>query len=120
MPSKTSPPRGRIGERTRVHRPSNLWGDYAIGDDCTVAAFVEIGDAVRIGNRCKIEAFAFIPPGVVIEDDVLVGPHACFTNDRRPRARRWERVQTVVRRGASIGSGAVVARDVPDRGTVAR
>jgi acetyltransferase-like isoleucine patch superfamily enzyme len=97
---KNSKKQGRIGERTRVWDPSGLWGDHVIGDDCTIGAFVEIGDGVRIGNRCKVEAFAFIPPGVVIEDEVFVGPHACFTNDRWPRARgEWERVGTVVRRG---------------------
>jgi len=129
--------KGRIGARTRVHKPSNLWGAYDIGDDCTVAAFVEIGDGVRIGNRCKIEAFAFIPPGVVIEDEVFVGPHACFTNDRRPRAvGEWRKTTTLVKRrasiganatvlpgvtigeGAVVGAGAVVTRDVPDRRTV--
>ncbi len=84
-----------IGARTRVRDRSGLRGDHSIGDDCTVGRFVEIGDGVRIGNRRKIEAFAFIPPGVVIEDEVFVGPHACFTNDRVPRegngsgSRRW-------------------------------
>ncbi len=105
MPSKNK--QGRIGARTRVWDRSGLWGDYQIGDDCTIGRFVEIGDGVRIGNRCKIEAFAFIPPGVVIEDDVFIGPHACFTNDRRPRARgERERVGTVVRRGARHRGGA--------------
>ena len=129
--------KGRIGERTNVHKPSNLWGAYDIGDDCTIAAFVEIGDGVRIGNRCKIEAFAFIPPGVVIEDDVFVGPHACFTNDRSPRAvGEWTLARTLVRirasiganatvlpgvtigEGAVVGAGAVVTKDVPDWRTV--
>ena len=135
MPGNTK--RGLIGERTRVHKPSNLWGDYTIGDDCTIAAFVEIGDGVKIGNRCKIEAFAFIPPGVVIEDDVFIGPHACFTNDKSPRAvGEWTLQRTLVRtrasiganatilpgvtigEGAVVGAGAVVTRDVPDWRTV--
>ena len=64
---------------------------------------------MRIGDRCKVEAFAFIPPGVVIEDEVFVGPHACFTNDKRPHATgKWERVKTLVKRGASIGANATV------------
>jgi acetyltransferase-like isoleucine patch superfamily enzyme len=92
---------------------------------------------VRIGHRCKVEAFAFIPPGVVIEDGVSVGPHACFTNDKRPKAvGEWKRATTLVRRGASIGAnatvlcgvtigegamvgaGAVVTKDVPAGATV--
>ena len=58
-----------IGEGTKVWDPSGLWGDYEIGEDCVIGKFVETGDGVRIGDRCKVEAFAFIPPGVVIEDD---------------------------------------------------
>jgi UDP-2-acetamido-3-amino-2,3-dideoxy-glucuronate N-acetyltransferase len=68
---------------------------------------------VRIGDRVKVEAFAFLPPGVVLEDDVFVGPHATFTNDRRPRAKgEWERVGTIVWRGASVGAGAMMPRGV--------
>jgi acetyltransferase-like isoleucine patch superfamily enzyme len=65
----------KIGEGTRVWDPQGLWGDHEIGRDCVVGRFVEIGDGVRIGDRCKVEAFAFLPPGVVLEDDVFVGPH---------------------------------------------
>jgi len=88
----------KVGIRTKVWDPSGLWGDFVIGDDCTVGRFVEIGDGVRIGHRCKVEALTQIPPGVVIEDEVFVGPHACFTNDRRPRAvGEWKRATTLVK-----------------------
>mgnify|MGYP001450151360 CR=1 FL=1 len=94
----------RIGEGTRVWDEKGLWGDYEIGRDCVIGKFVEIGDGVRIGDRCMIEAFAYLPPGVILEDEVFVGPHVCFTNDRYPRAvGDWERVETRVKRGASIG-----------------
>jgi len=74
---------GEIGERTKVWDRQGLWGDHVIGDGCTVGRSVEIGDGARIGDRCKVGVFAFIPPpGVVIEDEVFVGPHACFTLDR--------------------------------------
>ena len=100
---------GRIGKGTRVWDERGLWGDYEIGEDCVIGKFVEIGDGVRIGDRCKVEAFAFLPPGVVLEDEVFVGPHVCFTNDRYPRAMGdWERVETRVRRGASIGANATI------------
>ena len=72
----------KIGEGTRVWDPQGLWGDCVIGRDCTIGRFVEIGDGVRVGG--KVEAFAFLPPGVVLEDEVFVGPHVCFTG--RPRA----------------------------------
>ena len=69
-----------------------------------------------LGNNVKVEAFAFIPTGVRIEDGALIGPHVCFTNDRYPRAASeagellvaddWEVVPTLVKRGASIGANA--------------
>ena len=137
-PKKTArKKKGRIGARTRVWDRQGLWGDHVIGDDCTVGRSVEIGDGVRIGHRCKVGALTQIPPGVVIEDEVFVGPHACFTNDRRPKAvGAWKRATTLVKKGASIGAnatilcgvtigegamvgaGAVVTKDVPAGATV--
>lgn len=97
-----------IGEGTIVREFVNLYG-CTIGRDCKIAAFVEIQRGVKIGDRCKIEAFSFIPSGVVIEDEVFIGPHAIFTNDIRPRAvGEWKIVPTLVKRGASIGAGAVI------------
>ena len=56
-----------------------------------------------------MEAFAFIPPGVVLEDEVFVGPHVCFTNDKYPKATgEWEKGETLVRKGASVGANATV------------
>jgi UDP-2-acetamido-3-amino-2,3-dideoxy-glucuronate N-acetyltransferase len=98
----------RIGEDTIIRDFVNLYG-CRIGNHCRIAAFVEIQRDVIIGDRCKIEAFAFIPSGVTIEDEVFVGPHATFTNDLHPRAvGDWEIVPTVVKKGASIGAGAVI------------
>jgi UDP-2-acetamido-3-amino-2,3-dideoxy-glucuronate N-acetyltransferase len=97
-----------IGEGTIVRDFVNLYG-CRIGRDCKIAAFAEIQRGVVIGDRCKVEAYAFIPSGVTIEDEVFVGPHAVFTNDLHPRATGdWDVVPTVVKRGASIGAGAVV------------
>lgn len=107
----------------------NLYG-CTIGDDTRIASFVEIGKSVKIGARCFIEAFAYIPEGVIIEDDVFVGPAVKFSNDKYPPSgKRWK---TLVKEGASIGAnctivcgitigkhamigaGAVVTKDVPD------
>ncbi|MBI0582823.1 MAG: N-acetyltransferase [Methanomassiliicoccus sp.] len=64
---------------------------------------------VVIGDRVKVEAFAFIPSGVTIEDEVFIGPRATFTNDLHPRAvGDWEIIPTLVKKGASIGAGAVI------------
>ena len=97
-----------IGEGTVVRDFVNLYG-CRIGRDCKIAAYVEVQRGVVIGDRCKIEAFAFIPSGVTVEDEVFIGPHAVFTNDLHPKAvGDWEITPTVVKRGASVGAGAVI------------
>lgn len=97
-----------IGEGTVIRDYVNLYG-CKIGRDCKIAAYVEIQRGVTIGDRCKVEAFAFIPSGVMIEDEVFIGPHAIFTNDLYPRAvGEWDVVPTTVKKGASIGAGAVI------------
>jgi UDP-2-acetamido-3-amino-2,3-dideoxy-glucuronate N-acetyltransferase len=109
----------QLGANVVIHHPEqvNLYG-CSIGDGCKIASFVEIQRGVSLGRNVKVEAFAFIPSGVTIEEGAFVGPHVCFTNDRYPRATgeegellggdQWEVVPTVVRRGASIGANATV------------
>ncbi len=97
-----------IGEDTIVREFVNLYG-CRIGRECRIAAFVEIQRGVTIGDRCKVEAFAFIPSGVTIEDEVFIGPRVTFTNDLHPHAvGDWTITPTVVKKGASVGAGAVV------------
>ncbi len=106
-----------IGEGTRVYGRVNLYG-CKIGKNCTIGNFVEIRKTAVIGNNCKIQAFAFIPEGVTIEDNVFIGPHACFTNDKWPRACNedgslkgpddWKVEKTIVKKGASIGANATI------------
>jgi len=98
-----------IGENTVIRDYVNIFG-CKIGKNCKIAAFVEIQKDVTIGNSCAIEAFTFIPSGVTIEDEVFIGPHVCFTNDRQPRAVNpgWKTIPTVVKKGASIGAGSVI------------
>jgi acetyltransferase-like isoleucine patch superfamily enzyme len=97
-----------IGEDTIVRDFVNLYG-CRIGRECRIAAYVEIQRGVVIGDRVKVEAFAFIPSGVTIEDEVFVGPRATFTNDLHPHAvGEWEITPTLVKKGASIGAGAVI------------
>ena len=98
----------KIGKDTIIRNFTQLYG-CEIGDNCKIAAFVEIQRGVKIGNNCKVEAFVYIPTGVTIEDNVFIGPHVCFTNDKYPRAvGDWKIVPTVVKKGASIGAGAVI------------
>jgi acetyltransferase-like isoleucine patch superfamily enzyme len=136
-----------LGDRVVIPHPNlvNLYG-CRVGDDVKVGTFVEIQKNATVGARCKISSHTFICEGVTIEDDVFVGHGVMFINDKYPRAAvdghlqseaDWAVVPTVVRRGASIGSGAVilcgvtigsgalvgagavVTRDVPDGAVVA-
>lgn len=109
----------KLGKNVSIPHPDlvNLYG-CTIGDNTKIAAFVEIQKGVTIGKNCKIEAFAFIPTGVTIEDGCFIGPHACFTNDKYPKAvnpdgtlkdsQDWKVVKTVVKKGASIGANATI------------
>jgi UDP-2-acetamido-3-amino-2,3-dideoxy-glucuronate N-acetyltransferase len=108
-----------LGRGVVIHHPElvNLYG-CKIGDQSRIAAFVEIQHGVVLGRRVKVEAFAFIPTGVTIEDGVFIGPHVCFSNDRYPssvddsgdllQAGEWQVVPTVVHKGASIGANATI------------
>jgi UDP-2-acetamido-3-amino-2,3-dideoxy-glucuronate N-acetyltransferase len=112
----------RLGQNVVIYHPAlvNLYG-CEIGDECKIAAFVEIQRGVVLGRRVKVEAFTFIPTGVTIEDGAFIGPHVCFTNDRYPAAvdkdgnllgaggsGDWDIVPTVVEAGASIGANATI------------
>ncbi len=107
-----------LGEGVKIFQPElvNLYG-CTIGDQTKIGAFVEIQKNAAIGRRCKISSHSFICEGVTIEDDVFVGHGVMFTNDLYPRATQdgrlqteadWKVVPTRVKKGASIGSGAVV------------
>lgn len=106
-----------LGEGVRIHCFVNLYG-CTIGDDTSIGAFVEIQKNAVIGARCKISSHTFICEGVHIEDNCFIGHGVRFINDIYPRATRddgtpqsdedWSVVETLVKRGASVGSGAVI------------
>ena len=77
-----------------------------IARDTTIHSHVWIGKRVRIGQRCKVQAFCFIPEGVTIGDDCFIGPRVTFTNDKHPPSVDWE--ETVVESNVSIGAGAII------------
>jgi acetyltransferase-like isoleucine patch superfamily enzyme len=107
----------KLGSRVRIFNFTNLYG-CAIGDDVKIGTFVEIQKGVKIGCRCKISSHTFICEGVTLEDEVFIGHNVTFINDRLPRATAsggalqteadWKCIPTVVKKGASIGSGATV------------
>jgi acetyltransferase-like isoleucine patch superfamily enzyme len=135
----------KLGRDVTIYNFVNLYG-CEIGDGTRIGTFVEIQKNARVGQRCKISSHTFICEAVTIEDEVFVGHGVTFINDKIPRATTaqgelqtdadWTAVPTLVKRGASIGSGAtilcgvtigeraivgagsVVTRDVADGATV--
>jgi len=107
----------KLGKNVRIHDFTNLYG-CEIGDDVKIGTFVEIQKGAKIGNRCKVSSHTFICEGVVLEDDVFIGHNVTFINDRYPRATNgegllqseadWDCIGTLVKSGASIGSGATL------------
>ena len=107
----------KLGQHVTIYDFVNLYG-CEIGDGTKIGTFVEIQKGARIGRNCKISSHSFICEGVAIEDEVFVGHHVVFINDRYPHATApdghlqteadWHVVPTYVKRGASIGSGAVI------------
>ena len=87
---------------------SNIHKEAIIGKGCILHSHIWIGRKVKIGDNCKIEAFAFIPDGVTIEDDVFIGPRATFLNDKYPPSHGKAWGKTLVKKGASIGGSAVI------------
>lgn len=111
----------KLGENVKLSRFINLYG-CTIGDETKIGAFVEIQKNASVGRRCKISSHTFICEGVQIEDCVFVGHGVTFINDSYPRATNpdgglqteadWKVETTVVKKGASIGSGSTVLSGV--------
>ena len=107
----------KLGRDVAIYHFVNLYG-CEIGDGSRIGSFVEIQKRARIGRRCKISSHTFICEGVEIEDEVFVGHGVVFINDKVPRATTgegrlqtaddWNAIPTVVKSGASIGSGATI------------
>ena len=107
----------KLGRDVSIYNFVNLYG-CEIGDGSRIGSFVEIQKDARVGRNCKISSHTFICEGVTIEDEVFVGHNVTFINDKYPRATSvngslqteadWKVVPTVVKRGASVGSGATV------------
>ena len=136
----------KLGRDVRIFGFVNLYG-CEIGDQTKIGSFVEIQKNARIGARCKISSHTFICEGVTVEENVFIGHGVTFINDKYPRATNhngelkteadWSCEVTLVKRGASIGSGvtvlggvtigenavvgagSVVTKDVPPNTTVA-
>ena len=86
----------------------NINPGAVIGEGCTIHSHVSIHELVTVGMRCKIEAYAFLPNGVTLEDDVFIGPHVCFTNDPKLDDREDYMTPTLVKTGAKIGANSTI------------
>jgi acetyltransferase-like isoleucine patch superfamily enzyme len=111
----------RLGADVRLSKFINLYG-CEIGDETKIGAFVEIQKNSSIGKRCKISSHTFICEGVTVEDNVFIGHGVTFVNDTYPRATAsagglqteadWKVEFTLIKKGASIGSGATILSNV--------
>ena len=111
----------KLGTDVKLSRFINLYG-CDIGDETKIGAFVEIQKNSSVGKRCKISSHTFVCEGVTIEDHVFVGHGVTFINDSYPRAttddgglqteKDWKVERTVVKKGASIGSGVTILANV--------
>jgi len=135
----------KFGKNVKVVGWANLYG-CEVGDDTRIGPYVEVQRGAKIGARVKLSSHTFVCAGVTIEDEVFVGHGVMFINDKRPIAAKdgkltgdadWTPLRTLIKKGASIGSGAlimggvtvgaratigagaVVTRDVPEGATVA-
>jgi acetyltransferase-like isoleucine patch superfamily enzyme len=107
----------KLGTDVKLSKFINLYG-CEVGDETKIGAFVEIQKNAKVGRRCKISSHTFICEGVTIEDNVFIGHGVTFINDTYPRAtatdgglqteKDWKVEATVVKKGASIGSGATI------------
>jgi len=135
----------KFGKGVKIVGWANLYG-CEVGDDTRIGPYVEVQRGAKIGARVKLSSHTFVCAGVTIEDEVFVGHGVMFINDKRPIAAKdgkltgdadWTPLRTLIKKGASIGSGAlimggvtvgaratigagaVVTRDVPEGATVA-
>jgi acetyltransferase-like isoleucine patch superfamily enzyme len=107
----------QLGKNIKLANFVNLYG-CSIGDNTKIGTFVEIQKNAKIGRYCKIQSHTFICEGVTIEDNVFIGHGVTFINDKYPRATNsegtlqseedWKVMPTIVKTGASIGSGATI------------
>ncbi len=121
-----------VGARTRVWAFAHVCAGAVVGEDCNLCDHTFVEKGVRIGHRVTLKCGVYLWDGVVLDDDVFVGPGVAFVNDLRPRSRKYPAqflkthlqqgctvganatlLPVTIGRGAMVAAGAVVTRDVP-------
>jgi acetyltransferase-like isoleucine patch superfamily enzyme len=123
-----------IGNGTRVWAFAHVVTGAVVGEDCNLCDHTFVEGDVRMGDRVTLKCGVWLWNGLTVEDDVFVGPNVTFTNDERPRSKRYpqEFLKTILKQGCSIGAnstilpglsigrwamvgaGSLVAHEVPD------
>ena len=100
----------KIGNGTQIWNLVQLRVGCEIGENCNLGKGVYIDCGVKIGNNVKIQNGVSVYQGITIEDDVFVGPHVVFSNDKYPRSfnKEWKIVPTLIKKGASLGAGSII------------
>ncbi|MFX0061336.1 MAG: acyltransferase [Candidatus Hermodarchaeota archaeon] len=99
-----------LGKNVKVWHYCQIRPGAQIGENTQVGSFTYIGLDVKIGKNCSLQSHVYIPQGIILEDNVFIGPCAMFTNDKFPKANSqdWRISKTIVRKGASIGGNATI------------
>lgn len=111
-----------VGSGTSIWNEAQIRENVVVGKNCIISKGVYIDSGCIVGNNVKIQNYASLYKQTIVEDEVFIGPYVCFSNDKHPRAttidgklkseKDWESGITIVRRGASIGAGAILLPSV--------
>jgi acetyltransferase-like isoleucine patch superfamily enzyme len=106
-----------IGESTTIWQFSIVLKNAQIGSNCNICAHCFIENDVKIGNNVTVKCGVYLWDSIEIEDDVFIGPNVTFTNDKYPRSKQYpeEFLKIKIKKGASIGAGSLVTKDIPAR-----
>ena len=99
----------QIGSGTKIWHWTHVMDTAVIGESCIIGQGCFI--AGQIGDWCKIQNSVNLFKGVVLEDEVFVGPGVTFTNVKRPRANIEQKNKflfTIIKKGATIGAGSII------------
>ena len=104
-----------IGENTKIWHFTHIMSSAKIGSNCSIGQNCFIGENVVIGNNVKIQNNVSIFKGVLIENNVFIGPSVVFTNDLYPKVEEWDEsmiVKTHIRNNVSLGANSTIIAGV--------